>query len=208
MTLETAHPDDAVAACALIAETDPALFRHLGAGDIAFTLTLLDTLWRRGGTVLSHDIARVARDGRRVIGVLVAMPGRLRGALLAATNAAAAALVPAERAAAIFAAWTAVDWLAPAIPEDAYYVQNLAVVGAARRRRLGARLLDAASDAARAAGLAAVHLDVAADNPAIAFYERCGFVRTVETHVPALDPHGIARHWRMVRTLVPGPMQP
>ena len=76
MTLETAHPDDAAAACALIAETDPPLFRHLGAGDIAFTLTLLDTLWRRGGTILGHDIARVARDARRVIGVLVAMPGR------------------------------------------------------------------------------------------------------------------------------------
>src|SRR5258708_17584281 len=121
MTLETAHPDDAVAACALITETDPALFRHLGAGDIAFTLTLLDTLWRRGGTVLSHDIARVARDARRVIGVLVAMPGRDRGALLAATNAAAAAPVPAVRAAATFAAWTAVDWLAPAIPADACY---------------------------------------------------------------------------------------
>ena len=207
-TLDAALPDDADAASALIAETDPPLFRHLGGGDIAFALALLGTLWRRAGTVLSHDIARVAREathaGRRVTGLLIAMPGRERAALLAATNAAAAALVPPDRAAAIFAAWTAVDWLAPAIPEDAFFVQNLAVAAPTRRHGLGARILEAACAIARHRGLASVHLDVAADNQAIAFYERCGFVRTVETRVPALAPHGIAPHWRMVRALVPG----
>jgi len=198
--LTPAAPDDADTATALIAETDPPLFRHLGAGDIGFALRLLDVLWRRSGTVLSHDVAQVVR-APRAVGVLVAMAGRARGALLAATNAAAAALVPAERAAAIFAAWTAVDWLMPGIPDDAGYVQNLAVAAAERRRGLGARLIAAACDHARAAGLAAVHLDVAADNPAVGFYERCGFARIVETRVPALDPHGIAPHWRMVRAL-------
>ncbi len=204
VTITPGAPDDAEAACALIAETDPPLFRHLGAGDIAFTLRLLDALWRRGGTVLSHDVARVARAGR-VVGVLVAMPGPARGAMLAPTNVAAAALVPADRAAAIFVAWSAVDWLAPAIPDDAYYVQNLAVAAAERRRGLGAQLIATACDHARAAGLAAVHLDVAADNPAVAFYERCGFVKTVETRVPGLDAHGIAPHWRMVRNLAASP---
>jgi ribosomal protein S18 acetylase RimI-like enzyme len=191
MTLEAALPDDADAASALIAETDPPLFRHLGGGDIAFALVLIGALWRREGTILSHDIARVAREARRVVGLLIAMPGRVRGAMLAATNAAAAALVPPDRAAAIFAAWTAVDWLAPAIPEDAFFVQNLAVAAPTRRHGLGARILETACAIARHRGLASVHLDVAADNQAIAFYERCGFVKTVETRVPALAP---ARH--------------
>jgi GNAT superfamily N-acetyltransferase len=207
MTADPALPDDADGACALIAETDPPVFRHLGGGDIGLALRLLDTLWRRPGTILSHDIARVVREGHRTIGVLIAMAGKARGRMLAETNAAAATLVPPERAAAIYAAWIAVDWLTPSIPDDAYYVQNLAVVSAARRRHLGAFLLEAACEAARVAGLAAVHLDVAADNSALAFYERCGFVRTVYTHVPSLDAHGIARHWRMVRPLAPAPVQ-
>ncbi len=46
---------------------------------------------------------------------------------------------------------------------------------AARGRRLGARLIEAAADAAKAAGCYKVILDCSESN--VAFYEKCGLTR-------------------------------
>ena len=63
------------------------------------------------------------------------------------------------------------------VVEDAFHVLELAVVREAQQRGLGRRLLDAARDAARSRGLAAVTLTtfrhVAWNGP---FYARYGFV--------------------------------
>jgi ribosomal protein S18 acetylase RimI-like enzyme len=209
VAIEPATPADAADAANLIVTTDLPLFRYLGGGDVDFTRGLLETLWRERDGIFSHALALVAWRGpgsrAGVAGVMVGMTAKVRAAQLDASNRAAAALVPPARAGAIFDAWSAVDWLSPEIPDNAYYVQNLAVAAAERRRRLGGLLLEHAVTIARAADASAVHLDVAADNPALAFYERNGFVRTARTHVPALDAQGIAPHWRMVRDLATAP---
>src|SRR5207249_1289727 len=63
---------------------------------------------------------------------------------------------------------------------------SLAVLPEHRGRGIGARLLDAVSGEAAAAGLSALALDVAADNEAaIRFYVREGFHRVSEAHIPA-----------------------
>ncbi len=52
---------------------------------------------------------------------------------------------------------------------------------------------------ARKLGLTAVHLDTAADNPAVTFYSRVGFRAVVESRARSL-PEGVAlpTHLRMV----------
>ena len=73
-----------------------------------------------------------------------------------------------------------------AIPPGRMYVMSLAVLPEHRGRGIGARLLDAVSGEAAAAGLSALALDVASDNEAaIRFYVREGFHRVSEAHIPA-----------------------
>lgn len=52
----------------------------------------------------------------------------------------------------------------------------LAVTPAFRRQSLGSRLIDAIAREAAATGAQALHLEVRESNPAMALYERCGFV--------------------------------
>ena len=59
---------------------------------------------------------------------------------------------------------------------------TISVVPSRRRHGLGQELLDALLERARAAGLAAVSLSVEAESPAVAFYERNGFVEVGESH--------------------------
>lgn len=58
---------------------------------------------------------------------------------------------------------------------SAGHIEDVVVDAAARGRRLGARLIDAAAAAARGAGCYKVILDCAEGN--VAFYEKCGLTR-------------------------------
>lgn len=69
------------------------------------------------------------------------------------------------------------------------FITSIAVLPQVQRTGVGGRLLSAALEAAAAKDLRYVELEVACDNqPAIAFYERYGFI-TVQT----------AKEWRQMR---------
>ncbi len=93
-------------------------------------------------------------------------------------------------------------WLNPAIPKDAYYILALATTPASRGAGVGAALLRGAVTRARDAGYRSVHLDVLADNPAVAFYRAFGFEIVAETSVPDLvRDHAFPSEYRMVLEL-------
>lgn len=70
---------------------------------------------------------------------------------------------------------------------DSYFVSALAAAPAWRRRGLGAALLDAAAQKARAGGFPRLSLHVWADNAAaLAFYAKAGFVEAGRADMP---PH-------------------
>jgi ribosomal protein S18 acetylase RimI-like enzyme len=71
---------------------------------------------------------------------------------------------------------------------------SIAVAADVRRRGIGATLLTALVDRARAQGFDALSLSVSPDNPAIRLYERHGFVRTESRD----------RHWTMRLDLYDG----
>ncbi len=63
-------------------------------------------------------------------------------------------------------------------PDGTALVITIQVLPAFRRRGLGRRLLDVATEQARAQGMGFVTLGVHRDNPAIRLYEAAGFVPT------------------------------
>jgi len=96
---------------------------------------------------------------------------------------------------------TYVRFLVPTVPNHAYYVMHLAAGRDARGCGVGAQLLGAAFDRARRNGYRACQLDVASDNPAVGFYERMGMEILSESRVLALQKHGVASHYRMIKEL-------
>ncbi len=93
------------------------------------------------------------------------------------------------------------QYLFPAVPPAAFYVQNLAVAPDHRGQGLGGQLMAGAFERARSLGCTACHLDVDSQNPAVRVYEHLGMRVLVETRVPELAACGTPTHFRMVREL-------
>jgi ribosomal protein S18 acetylase RimI-like enzyme len=90
------------------------------------------------------------------------------------------------------------DQLFPVPPQDAYYVLNIATDPAHLGRGVGRALLQCAVGKARAIGCTSLCLDVAAENPAVGFYQHLGLSIAVETRLPALQSsHGVGLHYHM-----------
>jgi ribosomal protein S18 acetylase RimI-like enzyme len=88
------------------------------------------------------------------------------------------------------------------VPDGVYYLHALSVTPGRRGAGVGARLLDAALERARAAGYRELQLDVLADNPAVAFYRAKGLSVLAEIASPTLSrDHGFPSELRMAVTL-------
>ncbi|MGB0922429.1 MAG: GNAT family N-acetyltransferase [Alphaproteobacteria bacterium] len=98
------------------------------------------------------------------------------------------------------ARWPYLQFLMPVVPDDAYYLSNLALVPETRGQRIGDLLLGNAFTNAKKAGLREVHLDVASTKPAVGFYKRMGMECRAETNMPPIAEH-VPPHFRMVMDL-------
>lgn len=193
-TLEPGRPEDATAAAALIAETDTELFRYITGGDLAAWQTIATHEWRVEHGVYCHDIAQVVRHKKTLAGLLLGYTLE-RHDQIDWTFGSSIPHVAPEIAARVRAAHRLVPFLFPILPAHAWYVQNIAVHSDSCGVGLGRFLMDAAAEAARAAGCTEIHLDVAGDNPAVGFYRSLGYTVLVETRVPDILP---TPHLRMV----------
>src|SRR5262249_15266991 len=86
-------------------------------------------------------------------------------------------------------------FLFPALPKDAYYIQNVVTHATARGRGLGRRFMELAFARGRAEGCRTCHLDVDSSTPAARFYEHVGLRVIVRTEVPGLPE--VPPHYRM-----------
>lgn len=199
--LTSAQGADAAAAAELIYRTDPGVWDYLFRGDRAAFDRFATGLWERPDNNFSHSESVMVRDDD---GSAIALEMGYRGGavefeLRRAMRAAATELLPEADLAALLEQARDIDYLAPYIPDDAYYLHFLSVLPEARGRGLGGELLHRAFERAADLGCDSVHLDVYTTNPAVALYRAHGFRIAVESRFPHKD--GLPPHYRMVRPL-------
>jgi ribosomal protein S18 acetylase RimI-like enzyme len=197
MLIVPGRPEDAPAAARLIVQTAPGLFRLLAGSEEATLLKLFEQEWEKAHGIFSYTMSRVVRDGDELLAVLVSYTERQR-ATMDFTFAAPEERVPPEFLRQLNERNRSLSYLFPALPEGAYYVQNIAVAPSARGQGLGQDLLEWAFAEALRQGCDSCHLDVEQDEAAVRFYEHLGMRILVETTVRGPE---VPRYYRMVKDL-------
>ncbi|MFI5461390.1 MAG: GNAT family N-acetyltransferase, partial [Isosphaerales bacterium] len=190
-----AHPDDAPGAAYLIAGTDADLFRWYTRGDLDLWAAIAECEWRADPGIYSHTMSHVIRRQGEVVGLLVAYSSR-RQATIDWSLAGSRARLGSARLSGIDLVQSPAAFLFPPLPEDAFYVQNVATAPSVRGRGLGRRLMERALELGRTEGCRTCHLDVDSSTQAVWFYEHLGFRPLVRTEVLTIP--GVHAHYRMV----------
>jgi GNAT superfamily N-acetyltransferase len=163
----------------LMLEPTPSLRDLLGSVEIAHRVARAS--FRSDRTLHSHHLAAVATEGARLVGVVIATPGREWGRRRAWTGL-VMLRAGIARARALARSGLLLDRLTPAVPADSVYVASLAVAPGARGRGVGSALMAAVEAEARRRGAARLALDVSRANAGgRAFYTRLGFVEAPRT---------------------------
>jgi ribosomal protein S18 acetylase RimI-like enzyme len=181
----------------LMYQTDPHIFGAMHGHDRALADRHLAAQWLAETGLFSHRYAEVAVFDGEPVGMCLGFDHAEQQAALAAMSELAAACLSASELMAMLDFFEYGAFLLPPVPDDAWYLQNLAVIDAARSRGIGERLLHHCFDKARDAGYARLQLDVFDGNPAQRLYERCGMRIVVHTRVEPLAQEGMPDHLRM-----------
>lgn len=182
----------------LLWETDPAIFSFI-FGDLEVWRRLFPQEWTASCSTQQDDETRVALAGERTVGLVNCFAGAEVSTRFGALMERQLVALDPNAARQLTAAYDAMEWLYPRVPDDALYLLNIVVAEEMRGQNLGRRLVAEAVMKARRLGLRTVHLDTASDNPAVRFYKRVGFRAVVESRAMSL-PDGVAlpNHLRMV----------
>ncbi|MBM3490097.1 MAG: GNAT family N-acetyltransferase [Alphaproteobacteria bacterium] len=200
-TLAAGLAGDARPAAALILASGRGNYEYLFAGKAAAGHRLA-RYWRARQGWFSHRYALTLRWRGRLLALALGY-AEADGAAIDAGMLRCLAREPAALRRHLDAALPLLLSLVPRLPQDAYYLQNLVVVAGSRGQGLGTRLLRQVETGARQAGCRELHLDVAADSRALAFYRRHGYAVRAEIRVPELAAgHAIGPHCRMQKPLV------
>lgn len=196
--LEPARLEDAAVAASLIAQTDRELFRYCTGGSLDDWIELSIHEWRHPRGIYSHTLADIVRAGPDIQGLIVSYSTK-RHNEIDWTFGSSAPHVSEDLRNRVRETHRTVPFLFPTLPENVWYVQNIAVVPEAQGKNLGRFLMEQIFQRARLQGCKACHLDVDSSTPAVHFYRRLGMEVLVETRVPAIA--SVATHFRMVKSL-------
>lgn len=166
---------------------------------------VLASLFRKRKNRLSHDSCWLTKMGEKVVGLLLAYPGR---------RIRQRDLVTGWQLLGIFGLPATIR-LAMRQPlygnlreaeADEFYISNLAVPAEMQGRGIGKSLLSFAEEQATAAGFSKCSLIVTFDNPAIQIYEHCGYRICRSFSIPhQVIAHGSGGYHRMVKVLKDNP---
>jgi len=187
IAIRRARPTDSHAAAELIVMASSRLIEYLFHGNMERAVSVLEHWFACPDHDLSFDLAWIAEEDGVVAGLMLGLPGRdesrLEWAMLKLMPP-ALRIVGAKDALRIL--WR-VRRLSgrlqfPRKRKD-YLVNVLAVYEHSRRQGIATRLLEIAEEQARSLGLPRLRLIVRIDNtPAIATYQKFGFVMLEEVH--------------------------
>ncbi|MEM1300887.1 MAG: GNAT family N-acetyltransferase [Pseudomonadota bacterium] len=200
--LAAARPVDPDRIAKLIHSTDPHIFGALHGEDHTLALQHLSKQWQSDAGIFSYRFARAAWMGETLAGICLGFDASQQAAAIEPYILQAQRFLTEEQFGVGFAWWSRHGFLTlPEIPADAWYIQNLAVDDAYRRRGIGEAMLRDCIENAREAAYGRVHLDVYEGNSAIDLHRRMGFDVIVETRVLPLMADGFPAHLRMERVL-------
>lgn len=185
----------------LVWETDPHLFDFLFLRDKALWSRLFRREWDAPLGLHSASDTILALKDNAIVGLLVCFASESTESRAEASFQRYHAAVDAGTAAHLDWAGIQMNWLFPPAPRTTMLVYNLVVASHMRGRGIGELLMTEAEARARKAGLSAIHLDTAASSPAVAFYERLGFERVVETRLCHPQAVSVPAHLRMTKSL-------
>jgi ribosomal protein S18 acetylase RimI-like enzyme len=147
------------------------------AGSETRALKLLEDVFRKPGHAASYDCCTVAYLDGQLVGVVAGFPVSSGDRLSRRFIRLTLPKLPPWRWWGTFRHLRAAGNVAPAPPDDAYYVDALAVAPQWRRQGIARHLLDVAHAQAREAGLERLALDTGLQNiGARRLYEAYGFV--------------------------------
>lgn len=196
-TIRQARRDDPAARIAnLIWTVDiPVMAFQFGSFDTFLAGLAQDWAANRGAEPPRRTL--VAEAGGEIVGLTVLHSAASLERAFEEAGETLRAIVPEADWAAIEARFAATGMLFEGVPEDAVYVLDLAVDAAWHGRGVGRALIAAATDRARRDGARRLALDVAATNPALAFYQRIGLqiVGQVTLDIPVAEEDRL--HYRL-----------
>lgn len=195
--IQPATADAAPLMADLMYQTDPHIFGAMHGHDKALAGRHLAIQWQAEAGLFSHRYADIAVFDGEPIGMALGLSHAEQGSALAAMSEQAMSCLSEPELMTMLGFFEYGAFLLPPVPDDAWYLQNLAVIDAARSRGIGERLLHHCFDKARAAGFTRLQLDVFEGNPAQRLYERCGMRVIVHTRVEPLAQEGMPDHLRM-----------
>jgi ribosomal protein S18 acetylase RimI-like enzyme len=165
------------------------------------TESVMGALFLRKGNRLSHEICWVTEELGKVVGALVAFPGRMMRRLDVQT---ALHLVSIFGFAATMRLVQRQPLYGDLVEAEAneFYLSNLAVYPDCQGRGIGSAMLNYADKLAQAGGLKKCSLLVTFGNPARRLYERAGY-RLVQTYAFShpMIADGSGGFYRMVKDL-------
>lgn len=197
IVLEPARPIEPEHVAELMIATDPHIFESLHGHDHALSVRHLAHQWQQSRGLFSHVHCVAAMHEDALAGIALGFDRATQEADAGPLMEQAGAVLTETQMGTMIGFLEYGSYALPPVPDDAWYLQNLATTEAARGRGIGDRLLQHCFDQARSAGLSRVHLDVYEGNPAIRLYERAGMKTIVETRVLPLEADGLPLHLRM-----------
>ena len=147
---------------------------------------LLAALTPRGGHTASWEVCHVAELDGAIVGVMAAFPARDADALARRFLNLGLRHVPIWRWSIVLRHLRAASSVSPVPPDDALYVDALAVAEGRRRQGVASALLATAEHLAAHRGASGVALDTGLKNAAArALYRSAGFVEREIRHAPS-----------------------
>lgn len=198
VTIQKARPDHSSKLVEWIYETNP-LLNKLLYRNRQTAIRIFAEIWKRSEGLLSHKNARVLFFNKELVGVEIGINSDAKSHAISTQLNTISGLMPTEHFRQLKNNLLYINHNSPMLPNDAYYLDTLAVAFKYRGKKLGSSLLEVALDNASTNGLTSVHLDIYATNRAIALYQRFGFKILAESRFPDLTKYGLPSSYSMLR---------